>query len=296
MTRRTIAFLALASTAALGGHLLAACGEDDGGGGVDAGAADVSLDTSLPKADGSAGSDAGTPVDASKTDSAATTDGGQDATVVVDASLDAGADAALDAATDAPPCVPLVLLDGGGVVPTPYLQASDSPFRCVPFTSYYHLDNLEDGGIKKPGLTALSGVSTLSSFSGSIIDSVDGDDGTLSDGGTTNSCPGCNSWFTGNSAAGIEFQFNEATLGALPTHAGLVWTDGSGNVTVTFSAFGADGGVLVSYATSGIGDGSNNSTSAEDRFFGAVHDAGIKRIKVTHTSGGLEVDHVQYGR
>ncbi|MBK6691044.1 MAG: hypothetical protein IPG50_02360 [Myxococcales bacterium] len=166
MTRRTIAFLALASTAALGGHLLAACGEDDGGGGVDAGAADVSLDTSLPKADGSAGSDAGTPVDASKTDSAATTDGGQDATVVVDASLDAGADAALDAATDAPPCVPLVLLDGGGVVPTPYLQASDSPFRCVPFTSYYHLDNLEDGGIKKPGLTALSGVSTLSSFSG----------------------------------------------------------------------------------------------------------------------------------
>ena len=28
----------------------------------------------------------------------------------------------------------------------------------------------------------------------------------------------------------------------------------------------------------------------------AVHDAGIKRIKVTHTAGGLEVDHVQYGR
>lgn len=295
MTRRNIAFLALASTAALGGHLLAACGEDDGGGGVDAGGADVSLDTSLPKADGSAGSDAGTPVDASKTDSAAT-DAGQDATVVVDASLDAGADAALDAATDAPPCVPLVLLDGGGVVPTPYLQASDSPFRCVPFTSYYHLDNLEDGGIKKPGLSALNGISALSGYSGSIIDSVDGDDGTLSDGGGTDFCQGCNSWFNGSGTTGLEFQFNEVTLGALPTHAGLVWTDGAGGVTVTFSAFGADGGLLVSYATPGIGDGTNYGTGGEDRFFGAVHDAGIKRIKVSHTNGGIEVDHIQYGR
>lgn len=184
----------------------------------------------------------------------AATDGGQDATVVVDASLDADADAS-DAATDAPLQVraAFVLLDGArGAHALPSGERQSVPL--VPFTSYYHLDNLEDGGIKKPGLTAL-GVSTLSSFSGSIMS-------TPSTVTTERSATAARPTgapdaprFTGNSAAGIEFQFNEATLGALPTHAGLVWTDGLGNVTVTFSAFGADGGVLVSYATSGIGDG-----------------------------------------
>ena len=46
-----------------------------------------------------------------------------------------------------------------------------------------------------------------------------------------------------------------------------------------------------------LGDGNSDAGKAEDRFFGAVHAAGISscEIRMAH-SGYWEVDHFQYGR
>jgi hypothetical protein len=208
---------------------------------------------------------------------------------------------AADAPFDADACVPgpeATFLDGGGIVPTPYLRASDSPFHCRSFSRYYHLETFEQdeaGAITQPGLKALTGAPTRSSFTAASIDSVDEDDGMLSDGGVQG-CVGCNSWIhTG--ATGVTFEFDETVLGELPTHTGLVFTDGNENVAVTFEAFGADGGTLVRYTVPGLGDSSQLGTTGEDRFFGTIQPIGIKRIKLsTNGVGGIEADHVQYGR
>jgi hypothetical protein len=44
-----------------------------------------------------------------------------------------------------------------------------------------------------------------------------------------------------------------------------------------------------------IADGSHNGETAEDRFFGATNAGGISRIFISNSSGGIEVDHLQYG-
>lgn len=44
-----------------------------------------------------------------------------------------------------------------------------------------------------------------------------------------------------------------------------------------------------------IADGSFAGTTAEDRFFGVTHAGGIESIKISNTSGGIEVDHLQFG-
>src|SRR5262249_49676587 len=43
-----------------------------------------------------------------------------------------------------------------------------------------------------------------------------------------------------------------------------------------------------------IGDGTNYGTTAEDRFFGMTYRQGISAIKIKNSSGGIEVDHIQY--
>ena len=93
---------------------------------------------------------------------------------------------------------------------------------------------------------------------------------------------------------GIEFSFDAAVLDALPTHAGIVWTDGSG--TWTFEAFDA-AGASMGTITAGLGDGVFAGTTADDRFFGAINPAGISKIKIgnPNSGGGVEVDHLQYG-
>jgi len=76
------------------------------------------------------------------------------------------------------------------------------------------------------------------------------------------------------------------------TAAGVVWTDGSG--TTTFEAFRGS----TSLGTIGpvaIADGSFSGTTGEDRFFGVADADGITSIKLSNTSGGIELDHVQYG-
>jgi hypothetical protein len=174
--------------------------------------------------------------------------------------------------------------------PTPYLSFSDSPFNGVAF-DYFHNETFEDHLLDTPGLSANTGGVTSVVFGPSIHDSVDADDGAVDGSGLAG-----DDYFTGNGAAGVTFSFSAAALGALPTSAGIVWTDGGFGAPVTFSAFGPLGELLFTVTRGGFADGSNNGETAEDRFFGVVNATGISAIFIGNAGGGMEVDHVQYGR
>ncbi|MEK7446173.1 MAG: hypothetical protein AABZ70_15050 [candidate division NC10 bacterium] len=87
-------------------------------------------------------------------------------------------------------------------------------------------------------------------------------------------------------------------LGSLPTHAGLVWTDGAG--TISFSASGPAGPLgpcsVVGFSGVGVPDSSILGETAEDRFFGCSDACGISSIFISNSIGGIELDHLQYGR
>ncbi|MFA6046156.1 MAG: hypothetical protein WC718_14325 [Phycisphaerales bacterium] len=170
--------------------------------------------------------------------------------------------------------------------PTPYSCFDQSPFAGNSL-GYFYLETFEDHLFNTPGISADRGGVTSVVFGPAIHDSVDCDDGTLDGSGLQG-----DDFFSGN--PDITFTFNGGVLGSLPTHVGLVWTDGGFNTQVTFEVFGP-GGTLVGTQTAVIGDSSNSGTTAEDRFFGAIDDQGISAMRIRHTSGGLEVDHIQYG-
>jgi len=168
--------------------------------------------------------------------------------------------------------------------PSPYLQTSDSPWAAFVGSSTFYLEDFEDGLLNTPGVTASVG----SPFAPSgITDSVDGDDGNVDGSGTAG-----RSFFTSGGATGIRFTFSSGTYGALPTHAGVVWTDGAG--TIRFEAFDGNG-TSLGVINGNHADGSFNGTTAEDRFYGWVNPGGIGSIRISNTSGGIEVDHLQYG-
>lgn len=162
--------------------------------------------------------------------------------------------------------------------PTPYLSAADSPFLG---SDGFQLENFEDGLFNLLGTTS-SSAQVLGP--GGIIDSVDGDDGSIDGSGTAG-----RSYFNGAGSGGITIFFSG--LDALPQRAGLVWTDGSG--VMTFDAFDA-AGALIGTISGEHADGSFGGTTAEDRFYGIEHEAGIASIRMRNTSGGIEIDHVQY--
>jgi len=172
------------------------------------------------------------------------------------------------------------------VGPSPYLQTSDSPFAGEISAGRVLLETFEDNLLNTPGVTASTG--TVLGPSG-FTDSVDGDDGTVDGNGT-----GGHSLFSGNGPLGIRFTFDAAAMGGkLPTGAGIVWTDGGGDIT--FEAFGPGGQSLGTLVGTGIADGSSTGTTAEDRFFGVVDPGGISAISISNSAGGIEVDHLQYG-
>jgi hypothetical protein len=176
--------------------------------------------------------------------------------------------------------------------PSVYVQASDSPFATTDFsTGYFYLENFEDHLLNTTGLAGAPGGVTSVVFGPAVHDSVDADDGTIDGSGLLG-----DSWF--NSGASTSFSFSAAALGALPTYAGLVWTDGPFGTGVTFTAIGADGVTAVcTIPAASVGNSSFNGETAEDRFFGCSDPGGISRIDVVNGSGGgIEVDHVQYGR
>ncbi len=158
--------------------------------------------------------------------------------------------------------------------PTPYLQQSDTPagFSALPVV----LEDFEDSSVDSDLITAATIIGP-----GGLTDSVDIDDGAI-DGSGTNG----HSLFSG---APIRITFTSR-----PKSAGLVWTDGGGGASVSFEAFDAAGLSLGTHGPFTIGDNSNTGTTDEDRFFGVRYEQGISAILITHTSGGYEIDHVQW--
>ncbi len=174
--------------------------------------------------------------------------------------------------------------------PSPYLQKSDSPFDMSGLGTTFFLDDFE-GPTRVAGVTPSTG--SLVGFPMSIIDSVDADDGTIDGSGLMG-----HSWFSDSGSVGVTWTFDPETLGGLPTEAGIVWTDGGGQVS--FKAIAADGTTVLcdSGPVSDPGvfpDGSNNGETAEDRFFGVSDPGGIASIFLSNSSGGIEMDHVQFG-
>ena len=184
--------------------------------------------------------------------------------------------------------------------PSPYLAfdnslagagAAISPFAGLSFTSF-HLETFEDHLLNTPGVSASAGGVTTVVFGAELHDSVDADDGVIDGSGLLGE-----SFFFANGTTGIRFTFSAAVLGSLPTHAGIVWTDGGG--LVTFQAFGPGGspiGALGPLSQPGVfPDTSLSGTTAEDRFFGVIDPGGVSAILIINNGGGLEVDHLQYG-
>jgi hypothetical protein len=163
----------------------------------------------------------------------------------------------------------------------------ESPFEGVVFDDYFHLDDFEDAELDQPGVTAPNTRSSFVGFGAGFVDSVDCDDGAV-DG----TCLDCDALYGEGT---IEFTFDAEVLGDLPSHVGLVWTDGGGGASVTITGYDDQDVSIYSQTVEGLGDNSVNGTVEEDRFFGIVHAAGIKRVVIVNSTGGLEIDHVQYG-
>jgi uncharacterized repeat protein (TIGR01451 family) len=168
--------------------------------------------------------------------------------------------------------------------PLAYTCQNDSPFFAGILAGNILLETFEDGLFNVTGAAASTG-SVLGP--GGLTDSVDCDDGVV-DGSGTNG----RSFFAGSGATGITFTFSAAVLGSLPTQVGIAWTDGSG--TISFEAFDAVGASL-GVVTGNHADGSVSGTTGEDRFYGVMNAGGISAIRIRNTSGGIEVDHLQFG-
>lgn len=184
------------------------------------------------------------------------------------------------------------------ITSAPYAQFSDSLFATIATGNpNFYLETFEDGVLNTPGVIASAGVVASPSV---FTDSVDADDGVLD--GTGNNG---HSWYSGGASTSVSFTFDAATLGQLPTHVGIVWTD-VGNVpglpigfdSIAFRAFDQNDVLLGEIPFNNLGDGAaTGGGSAEDRFFAAIFDGGIARISITslNGSGDWEVDHLQYG-
>jgi hypothetical protein len=72
------------------------------------------------------------------------------------------------------------------------------------------------------------------------------------------------------------------------------WCGTDGAEQITFEAFDENGNslgtVIGNHATAG-----NNGEIDEDRFYGATNSGGISSIHISNATGGIEVDHLQYG-
>jgi hypothetical protein len=168
--------------------------------------------------------------------------------------------------------------------PTPYLSAADSPIGAAGHVQFY-LEDFEDGLLNTPGLSA-TGVGQLcvSNEAGCFLHS--GLEDSVGNGGDGNVG---HSLFAGGGS--ITLTFDASVLGALPTAAGLVWTDGDN--PIVFDAYGP-GDVFLGEIVGNSADVNFSGGTAEDRFYGLTNAAGISKLVISDQSG-LEIDHVQYG-
>lgn len=164
--------------------------------------------------------------------------------------------------------------------PTEYLSEAESPWIEM---SGLVLEDFENGVFNVAGVTASAG-SVIGPATN--VDSVDGDDGEI-DGLGQNG----HSFFNPGST-GILFTFDAGTLGRLPTHAGIVWTDGPSGGNIFFEAFDASGASLGTLHGAHA-DAGFHGTTAEDRFYGVSHGGGVSAIFI-ESGGSLEVDHLQF--
>lgn len=184
--------------------------------------------------------------------------------------------------------------------PSPYLcfdatvsagcGTADSPFADEAF-GYFYLEDFEDNLLNVPGVASSAGNPTGPY---GLTDSVDADDGIIDGSGTNGHS------FYGGGAAGFTFTFDANVLGSLPTHVGVVWTDGAITNEVTFEAFDSNGGSLGVIIAPGIGDSNFYGGTDEDRFFGVTDPVGISAIHIFNSvmsggGSGIEIDHLQYG-
>lgn len=164
-----------------------------------------------------------------------------------------------------------------------------SPFSDLGFL-WFHLEDFEDGALSTPGVSA----SPAAVLSGAFTDSVDADDGAIDGSGAGGHSLVANVF--GEGVTEVSFSFDAGVLGELPTHVGVVWTDGAvPPALTTFEAFDEQGDSLGTIGPVGISDGGDSGGTAEDRFFGVVHAGGISEILIQNPPLGLEVDHLQYG-
>ena len=180
----------------------------------------------------------------------------------------------------------------------------DSPFNGLPLNGYFFLEDFEDSMFNVPGVVVTGSGVCITPTIGTCnfvqisTDSVDGDDGVINGWGNgitgtgdiTNTTP--HSHFATPGSVGLTYTFDDTVLCALPTHVGIVWTDGLG--IVTFEAFDSGGSSLGTNSHIAANDGFRGQTG-EDRFYGAVDLNGISKITISHEAGGIEVDHLQYG-
>jgi hypothetical protein len=176
---------------------------------------------------------------------------------------------------------------GANAVPTSYGPthyssfAADSPFKSVSF-SYFFLEDFDDHLLNTPGVSvspAAVKTSANSGFNGSIIDQV-GLEGGCPPGGLAVPCD----TLFGDGPTGLTFTFSAGVLGSLPTHAGVVWTDGAG--TTSFQAFAADGlTVLCSIAPVAIADGSFFGTQGVSRRSSSATPPAGSRLTTCSTAG-----------
>jgi len=176
--------------------------------------------------------------------------------------------------------------------------ASDSAFAGLTFSNYFYLENFEDGLLNSPGVSANTGSVTSTGFSGAIIDSVDEDDGAVDDKCNKGAATfvNCDSYFASPGKPGVTFTFNQGVLGVLPTHVGIVWTDGLDPILL--EAFDSTSTSLGQFGPFNNAGGAHDDQDVlEDTFLGVIDLGGISAIKITSGSGsgGIEVDHLQYG-
>jgi len=166
-----------------------------------------------------------------------------------------------------------------------YSQASDSPLYSL---SGFQFEDFEDGQVNTPGIS-LSGGGILAGSGPGLVDSVDGDDGTV-DGGNSFG----RSWYSaGNNFITVSFAPGAKSAGVVLTDVGF--TDNLfciGDYTVS----GYDGlGNLISTYTDTFGDGAANGASAEDIFLGYSSALDVSKIVIGFNgSSDWELDHVQY--
>jgi PKD domain len=177
--------------------------------------------------------------------------------------------------------------------------ASCSGGRCVTGINgakplYFYLEDLRDGMVNMPGLT----VSPLTIAPG---DSVDEDDGTVNGNGAAPFSLRSND----SNNPRVELRFDGSVLGKLPTHVGVVLTDGNKDAKTRVDVYDASNtlvGTTNANLTNSFLDGSpNGGGTGEDRFFGFISPQGIASMTVDSIKGGAKgslaftLDHIQYG-